>query len=540
MKLKDLKDNVLMGTENEKESFVSSLKARCVQPSDKSVMVNGVEEQLYSNSADNTFFDRFMTVYRVCPVCHSIEPISNFTECTIHPENRYRHEGERSKRVSEIACNNCINSGNFIVPYSPIRSSEESGDYWVYRHESNTVRILDFDDNDNFVYRYTINRSGQWFWYYKHYYAWDYENDNFADDIPYFINNCLSDLLTNVYIIDSARRYYRVNRYPFLKTEVEAHPETWAKCTSCGRIWHRSKLNARGRCRECVETPLWDCPRWPGVIDRKHSPSENVDEHSLYFGLKIKVEKNLDEIDGNLLDPIFDIFHLEKYIDNKIRMVSQPMTLAYLRENYDRIKAVFKSLRNEGYKADEVEDASMEIFTLGQGYIDNNAIRRAIVITHAFRSEMRKLTREDNKDLRKWQNVSAVPTDHEILHLIKDNGLYAVSYNNDCDNPKVAYEFFHSTLNPDMLMADIELVNNIVKMANSTMPVVRFGDLLNGVYIQQYVEDLEKQGVEFDRKQFVCFGYNAIESNIVELVKGNINANGFAANIKEIFELSSR
>ena len=542
MNLETLKDLVLMGTVEEKDAFVSNLKTRCIQLTDKIITVNGVDEKLFVNTENGTFFDRWMNIYRTCPHCGNIEPISNFTECTILPSARRKFDGERIRRQSEIVCNNCINSGDFVVPcdFSSTEFPYDRNQYWLYRDDPNIVRVITKNENGEQEIKYSLERflSDEIFCEVR---GWDYEN-NRTIPLDTSVSNVFASrsLCTNVnYPIGNFGRSFRDQ--DLLTSEVEAHPETWAKCSACGKIYLKSSL-VDGKCANCLNVKIWSYHHWPFDRVFLHANGEEVNAHTLYFGLEIEVMGNTRN--KNLIAPIQDIFHLESdsSIDNDgFEMISQPMTLAYIRENYDRIKNVLDALNNAGMKSHNTKCCGLHIHTSYQAYSSMEAVKRCGGIVNALRPEMEKFARRSNEHYCSYSDIDLLPSDADLDSLLSQSRYSAVNFTNVNNNGKdtIEYRIFRGTLNPVTLMASIEFVNNIVKMANSNKSVVRFGDLLDGEYIQKYIVERAKYNVTFDVDAVVCFGYASVINNIIALASGRIDVDSFASSIRDIVTSAS-
>lgn len=531
MNLETLKDLVLMGTAEEKDAFVSNLKTRCIQLTDKTITVNGVDEKLFVNTENGTFFDRWMNIYRTCPHCGNIEPISNFTECTILPRGRRKFDGERIRRQSEIVCNNCINSGDFVVPcaYSSAEYPYDRNQYWLYRDDPNIVRVITKNENGEQEIKYSLERfllarvMDEIFCKVR---GWDYEN-NCPIPLDTSVSNVYAkrSLCTNVnYPIDNFGGSFRDRN--LLTSEVEAHPETWAKCSVCGKIYLKSSL-VDGKCRECRDVQIYGYHGWHGRTIFMCTDEEQVDEHTLYFGLEIEVSG--PERYKSLVAPIADIFHLEhdSSIGSGFEMISQPMTLGYIKANYDRIKSVLDELANAGMKSHDAAHCGLHIHTSRKAYKDINAVKRAGGIVNALRDEMYKFARRDNScSYCAYTYISDAPTDEELDRLLSLDRYNAVNFTNMNGGRRkqtIEYRIFRGTLNATTILASVELVNNIVKLANSSKIAVSFGDLLEGGdYIPKYVESRNNARIVFDDNKTVYFGnINNSFAKVKELVRKN-------------------
>lgn len=169
MNIEMLKANFLVGTAKEKNRFVRKLRPDYIVPTDITVTVNGVEEKLYYHSINLTYFDRYMTIYRECPVCGNIRPVSDFAMYPILPEQRYIHEGEYTERNEEFVCRECIEKGNFIVPCKDkanINAPIADNGFYLYRNPDESVepdfRTVEFEyrnEEGEIVHGFTYESS---------------------------------------------------------------------------------------------------------------------------------------------------------------------------------------------------------------------------------------------------------------------------------------------------------------------------------------------------------------------------------------------
>ena len=207
-------------------------------------------------------------------------------------------------------------------------------------------------------------------------------------------------------------------------------------------------------------------------------------------------------------------------------MISQPMTLAYIKANYDRIKSVLDALANAGMKSHDAAHCGLHIHTSRKAYKDINAVKRAGGIVNALREEMYKFARRDNScSYCTYTDIGDAPTDEELDRLLSLDRYNAVNFTNMSSDRKqtIEYRIFRGTLNATTLLASVELVNNIVKLANSSKIAVSFGDLLEGGdYIPKYVESRNNARIVFDGNKTVYFGnINNSFAKVKELVRKN-------------------
>lgn len=260
----------------------------------------------------------------------------------------------------------------------------------------------------------------------------------------------------------------------------------------------------------------------------KSAKGEDVDEKTLFFGLEFAVHG-----DSPAEDLIADIFHLEcagcfdvydyfHEIDG-FTMVSQLMTLNYLKENIGRIRKVLDALYMAGMEPD---DCKMNIHTPLSVYKDRESLRRACGIVHGFKKDMVILCRSRSSIHSCYENIGTVPSTEQLDEIIdhcNDDDYHSLVYLKDAGygtNQVVEYRMFRETLCADELMAYVELVNNIIKLANSDKPAVTFNDLIYGDYLPQLFR-LRTFGrhMEHDKEETIFFGVNDRIGKVIETLK---------------------
>lgn len=232
MNLNVLKEFVLMGDESAKDAFISTLKTRCIQATDVTTVVNGVEEKLFFNSENGTYFDRYMTIYRECPVCGNIRPVSDFAMYPILPEQRYIHEGEYTERNEEFVCRECVDEGNFIVPCKDkanINAPIADNGFYLYRNPDESVepdfRTVEFEyrnEEGEIVHGFTYESSlilqcGHSVRFIK----WNYETNSLDGTFrkQYYEGDNFDGIEVRVPGVDGSAYITR--------EEVVSHPEVW-------------------------------------------------------------------------------------------------------------------------------------------------------------------------------------------------------------------------------------------------------------------------------------------------------------------------
>ena len=502
MNLDVLKDLFLIGNEDDVNAFVATLKPRCIQTSSYTVEENGVAEKLIFNSENDTYFDRFMHLFKYCDHCGTVHPADDFVTVEICKLQRIREEGHRNFRKTETVCRTRLESGEFVVPLhdfvddTDVISAESGLPVYLYKDNPDT-RIIHLADGrtvyNDVTYSNVINV--------RQLYTWDYVNDQRGDSIGTDHEFWeVGDHITEVH--NTNRRCYS---NWLLTSEVDAHPETWIRCSDCGEYYHAGLLTD-GVCDNCNKMEIFGYHRWNGVLEFKHSAEETVNDNTMYFGVEIETCGNSDN--AKFVKPIKDVFHLET--DGSLpyggfEMISQPMTWQFVRDNKDRFADVFEALMNAGQKSHDNPKCGLHIHVSYKAFNGMKAVKRAVAIVNRFRTNMVQYSRRESTQYAAYHNIPENFTESDLAFMNGTRYLAVNLENIGRSKNTVEFRVFRGTLNIETFLAAIELVKNIVEFANSNVSTVTFGDLLHGEYVPSYVATREKRGISFDRNIAVSF-----------------------------------
>lgn len=225
-------DAFLVGTTKEKSRFLRTMVLGFIEHADETVMVNGVEEKLFYYRVNDTYFDRWMTTYRKCPVCGNLKPVSSFAIYPILSGQRYVHAGNSLATEEEFMCKDCFEEGNFIVPCKDkanINAPIADNGFYLYRNPDESVepdfRTVEFEyrnEEGNVVHGFTYESSlilqcGRSVRFIK----WNYETNSFEGTFrkQYYEGDNFDGIEVRVPGVDG--RAYITHE------EVASHPEVW-------------------------------------------------------------------------------------------------------------------------------------------------------------------------------------------------------------------------------------------------------------------------------------------------------------------------
>ena len=500
MNIDVLKQVFFVGNQADIDAFAASLKPRCIKSTEKTVTVDGVVNHLVYDSESGTYIAPDMSKWEEDQFSHELARSEDFVEVSIaqlHWHNRGpRTRIIRSVRISKAA----LDSERYLV-------RDMSTDKYLFqdvswKSDARWKPVWDIANKEWTTYwtdGYTLD------------YVYDFDpsrgegNDRFFHATTQYGNEIVVRHIDQtpaeaVCLSKPTGRYILL-----LKSAVESHPECFGTCSNCGKLCLAEDL-LNGECPNCRSVKVYEYHDWELSHDRQflHADGETVSDSTLYFGTEVETQGD-DPENRNCVSNYQDIYHLES--DSSLHgigafeMISQPMTWEFILANFDRIKTLFLDLQAHGQRGHEGHGAGLHVHVSKAAFKDDKAILRAIAIVHGMAHSMKEFARRGNRgesmlyyryfDLDKdflWNDVKLLPHDgHNVAvncHLGDPN-----SYpNRKGRSGTVEFRIFRSTLNPVTYMATIQFVRNIVNIANSGQMVVRFADLLQGEWIDKYVE----------------------------------------------------
>ena len=524
MELSVLKSVFFVGEENAIDTFMATLKPRCIQPSD--VMVNengGIYRTLY-NSENETYISPSMTVYFESPVSGRLFPVSTKITIDLHQSEYSYTRNEGSRR------------GHYIK--TAVLSSEELPEYYVeigrdtgryakknnrnlveYIHGNQVAYVINREDV------FTLDDRGA---EYSHAYA--FENGNVRCDTRKMYH---SSMLTRVYY-EHGQSVVKV-----LNTYFEEHPELFETCSECGKHYLKADhmICESGKCQTCEHPDIriygYHC--WQEGFTPNYVEGEDKNS-TVTFGTEVETQG--PDRNRRFVAPYRDIWHLERdgSIGDGFEMISQPMSLAYVKAHKDDFEKMFNDLQNNGQKGHDASGCGLHVHINRGAFKSNKAIQRFKAMVHGMRTEMEKFARRSSSSYYHYYNVPK-NFSYDDISLIDDDGHHVAvnTANRTSSKNTIEVRIFKSTLNVVTYIATLEFVNNLVAIANDESKlIVKFGDLLHGEYIDKYVEQRRQYNVTFNEDTMIDFGYAETKETLDKAINGTITKVEFM-NMMEAF-----
>ena len=496
MEKSNLKEVFFIGEDHEVDAFLESLSARCLNKSNKLMTYpDGHVGKLIEYKKGNNpviYIGAYMDQYRECPKCGKLTPLDDLMEIQINHDQRRRDAGERYFRNTETMCKECVESGQYVVP-------EYGTDKYLYVDDDHTCKLrLSLSDVVYFHYTGTDYR---------------YHRALRVDENGQFVS-------TDEYYRDEDVRYVWKDgrQHGIFVGDIDAHPENWLTCSTCQRIfWHEEIRDGKCETCRCPNIEIYGYHGYHGALNFLKL-DEEIDQKR-FFGTEVETQADTEDMNNrnkNLIAPYQGVWHLERDgslpSDRSFEMISQPMSLKWVKAHYNDFATLFKSLIEGGQESHESRDCGFHIHVSRAAFNNDYAIKRAIAIVHGLADEMGKFGRRANgsyfrfntdfQNIKNFGERDVDDIDHEG-HYCAVN----VHYEDDRRTKTVEFRFPKGTLNVTTYMATLEFIDNIVTAANSNKDVVKFGDLLSGDYIPAYIQARNGYGVNFDLDAKVVFKY---------------------------------
>lgn len=543
MQLEVLKDVFFFGNVEEVKSFVDGLKPRCITPTDKTVVEeNGAISKLVYNSDHDSYISQNMKEYFISPKSGNMFPLSTKMEVEIAENSRtYIQPREGCTRGHYISREIC--------------SSAELNDYYVPECETDK-----FIPKDKFYYTivYTDGDPDSLDCEYKYYYTerhpgiTTYSNINgeIATDgtiIPAIVDErhpvlYQECLLTD--IIDQSQHCRTILRKSYLKNH-----DAFFTCSNCGRIftkvgnWNEEYPN---KCKECAHPtmPIYNYHGWRDGYQPMLAEGEQITSSKMLFGTEVETAGH-DE-NSRYVYPFRDIWHLERDASiPSFEMISQPMSWQFIKENKDRFESMFTDLMSHDQHSHDTSSCGLHIHVSRRAFKSDKAILRTIAIVNGLQKNMELFARRKNSHYYEYSPIMQ-NFNYGYLRDDVDHTGHCCSVNTaNCDADKNTIEFriFRGTLNVTTYLATIEIVKNIVEVANDETKIfVKFGDLLHGDFIPDYVEQRKTHGINFDENASVDFSFAELSDALDKLRDRHLTTDEFmsvSARVANHYETAS-
>lgn len=494
-----LKDLFFIGSDEEIEALVAGLKARCLKATNK-VLDDGQGhiEKLIFNTENQTYISQTMEEYKECPHCGRLEKVANFKTLPLVSRAWYKKPGSRLYTKEVTVCGTCATEAfkeDFLERGSYMPAEKAAKVYtnegvkacWKGSQPSGTVCLAKV--NGLSVANATCVLTG------------DYAKVDFEE----------------IFAVHGERG--RV--YTLLSADFEEALEKGLleECSSCHQLWLKKLLRDEGKCPECTDMRIWGYHDWPERRTFKHTEGEAVTPQTLYFGTE--VETVGPKTNACLVSPCKDVFHLERdgsLPAESFEIISQPMTWEFIEANKGRIEQVFNNLVDAGQKSHETTQCGFHVHVSRDALDGERAIKRILAIVHGMKASMKKFARRDSQ---RWASFKEGFdgknfTEAEIDAIDTFGHSVAVNLGNTSSQKNtVEFRIFKGTLNMTTYLATIQFVKNIVAKANSNDVIVRFNDLLEGEYIEQYIQQ-QAQYRDLHSDEYVNFAQCILGKKIGE------------------------
>ena len=177
-------------------------------------------------------------------------------------------------------------------------------------------------------------------------------------------------------------------------------------------------------------------------------------------------------------------------------MISQPMSWNYIKLQYPRFKALFKSLADAGQKSHNCSSCGLHVHVSREAFKDEDAINRCLLIVHAFRRNMMEFGRRFDSEWARFTDIPLMPSESDLNRIGSTGHNVAVNcgYHSDDDNTDtIEFRFPKGSLNILTVMATIEFIKNIVELSNSDADKIQFKDLIYGEFVPDYIRVREER-----------------------------------------------
>lgn len=286
-------------------------------------------------------------------------------------------------------------------------------------------------------------------------------------------------------------------------------------CDECGDTYNMDEYAEDGYCNGCYRDSHDGIKEYHEGADCDTVFHPNSHE-SLYFGIELETEdypcREEAALKLNSISKGEKLFWLEQdgSLNDGIEIISQPCTLDYHRDKFPW-KQIMDIVKKHWGKAHNTDHAALHIH-FSKDFLNGKHSElyqlRLIYLFEKFRDELIILGRTSDYLMRRsakkydrsLQNTSAKRKIRELRNLC--DRLYAVNLLTNKETIEI--RIFRSTLTVNTLLASIELVDFLVRLAKKTsnkklqrltwVELVELIDKKRYLYLPQYITKLMKGG----------------------------------------------
>ena len=527
MELQTLKELFFQGEAEAINAFCSELKPRCLRETE----IMDVDDiptlmLIYTVNGETSYIDPYMNVYKRCSHCGKLRLIDKVKTVTIEESQRLLDIDLTRRVKTEDVCEDCLNAQDYLVP-------EIGSEFYVRIDSSHTVKVTYADGRVGWVHNMQAVPDEC----VNVYHATTYDGNRLDIDL----NNAYEKTLCCPVLSENAR--YGAQTVYVLQSEIDDHPDWFAQCSECAR-WCLKKDLVNGHCSLCSSVEIYRYHRWSGQLEFKKLDTES--DINMFFGIEIETEGSEDN--KECVADYQDVWHLEhdsSLNDGGFEMISQPMSWEFIKSEYPRFKAMFSSLIEAGQISHESDRCGLHIHVSKVAFKNEGAINRCLAIVHGMRDEMQRFGRRFHCSYAEFSDIPSMPSESDLNRIERTGHSVAVNLDTSSFDGRsadtVEFRFPKGSLNILTVMATIELIKNIVELSNSDKNVVKFGDLLYGDYVPDYIRVREqRRNMYFDKEIKVNFSRFTIEGPLHRVVQNNADETALTELLSALSSITGR
>lgn len=310
----------------------------------------------------------------------------------------------------------------------------------------------------------------------------------------YVCEECVSG--SNFFRCDNCHEYFDRRHFSPVITHYgeeiceECYEESYGTCEECLGVFSTYDLewtdDDRLLCDSCRESE----ERRRGCINRySYKPSaiyfglngrRPVFGDPLTFGFELEVDKGDDQAycAGEIEDAMGDQVYMKEDSSVTFEIVSHPMTLDYLRSEFD-MKTLCSIPPKYGFKSHDAGTCGLHVHVgrkqLGLDTDDQDrVIERICVLMLRHWDNLVRFTRREQSQLRRWASKPdlfsgerkhiCINELHERFESYEcDNDRYVAL--NLCNSDTIEFRVYRGSLKPDTVLASLEFTSNICRYA---------------------------------------------------------------------------
>ena len=281
---------------------------------------------------------------------------------------------------------------------------------------------------------------------------------------------------------------------------------SYRRCDDCGEYYPEEDLHYCDSdecyyCDDCIDNHPNDIIGYHDY-QGEYTLRQLKDDRSRHFGIELETENNT--YTASKVNE-FGWLHCEHdgSLNDGYEIISQPLSLN-LWYKWGDFKGLTEYLIKEGVRSHDTSTCGLHIHASRD---EINNVDRVVAICEMFRGPLEVLARRANNSYATFMSSLLDYSDVKDLKKgIKDKCYNGSRYQavNTTNWKTIEFRFFRGTLNYNKIMASIELVNNIIEVANSTQTIIRFNDLLKGKYLPKYAKQRKvNTDIKIDISEFI-------------------------------------